>query len=104
MYWTIAALAVTVSPLWIFLAGPTARLPADREWRVYGGDRGSTRYSPLTQINRSNVANLKVAWAFHTGDLKPNVITTIECSPIVVDGVMYVTSPTIKAFAINAAT
>jgi quinoprotein glucose dehydrogenase len=74
------------------------------EWRVYGGDKGSTRFSPLTQINKSNVANLKVAWTFHTGDLKPDTISTIECSPIVVDGVMYVTSPTIKAFAINAAT
>jgi quinoprotein glucose dehydrogenase len=47
---------------------------------------------------------LKVAWTFHTGDLRPNEVSTIECSPIVVDGVMYVTSPTLKVFAINAGT
>ena len=34
------------------------------EWRVYGGDSGSTRYSPLDSINRDNVKNLKVAWRF----------------------------------------
>jgi quinoprotein glucose dehydrogenase len=55
-------------------------------------------------VNRANVASLKVAWTFQTGDLQPNQVSTIECSPIVADGVMYVTSPTIKAFAVNAAT
>jgi quinoprotein glucose dehydrogenase len=74
------------------------------EWRVYGGDKGSTRYSPLTQINRSNVAGLKVAWVFHTGDMRSDPPSTMECSPIVVDGVMYVTSASVKVFAVNAAT
>jgi quinoprotein glucose dehydrogenase len=74
------------------------------DWRVYGGDKGSTRYSPLTEINRSNVAGLKVAWVFHTGDMRADPPTTMECSPIVVDGVMYVTSASVKVFAVNAAT
>jgi quinoprotein glucose dehydrogenase len=73
-----------------------------REWPVYGGDKGSTRYSPLREIDRSNVANLKVAWTFRAGDAQGN--STIECSPIVVDGVMYVTSASVKVFALNAAT
>src|SRR5712691_9117551 len=51
---------------------------SDREWRVYGGDNGSTRYSPLDQINRSNVHRLKVAWVFHTGDKRDNPPSTIE--------------------------
>ena len=34
------------------------------EWRAYGGDEGSTRYSPLDQINRDNVKNLQVAWTW----------------------------------------
>jgi quinoprotein glucose dehydrogenase len=74
----------------------------EREWRVYGGDTGSTRYSPLDQINRSNVGRLKVAWVFHTGDKRD--LSTIECNPIVVDGTLYLTSPALKVFALNAAT
>ena len=40
------------------------------EWRFYGGDQGSTKYSPLDQINRENVKNLKVAWSWDSPDLK----------------------------------
>ena len=39
------------------------------EWAAYGRDAGGTRYSPLKEIDRSNVARLKVAWTFHTGDI-----------------------------------
>ena len=39
------------------------------DWRYYGHDAGGMRYSPLTQINRENVATLKVAWTFHVGDI-----------------------------------
>lgn len=77
---------------------------AGKEWRVYGGDKASTRYSPLRQINRSNVAKLQVAWTFRTGDKVENPPSTMECSPIVVDGVMYVTSASVKVFAVNVVT
>ena len=39
------------------------------DWPYYGGDAGGSRYSPLTQINRSNVARLTLAWEYHTGDV-----------------------------------
>src|SRR5579859_2753530 len=39
------------------------------DWPNYGNDPGGSRYSPLAQINRDNVSKLKVAWAFHTGDI-----------------------------------
>jgi len=57
-----------------------------REWRQYGGDAGASRYSPLDQINPSNVKRLKVAWVHHTEDASERPATTIECEPIVVDG------------------
>jgi glucose dehydrogenase len=41
---------------------------ADSDWPAYGRDAGGSRYSPLTQINRNNVKNLKVAWTYRTGD------------------------------------
>lgn len=75
-----------------------------REWRVYGGEPGQTRYSPLTQIDRSNVSRLKQAWVFRTGDKRDTPPSTIECSPIVVNGVMYLTSPSLKVMALKAAT
>src|ERR1044071_1990529 len=43
----------------------------DGEWHSYGGDLGSTRYSPLDQINASNFSKLEVAWRFKTDSLGP---------------------------------
>ena len=39
------------------------------EWRVYGGDEGSTRYSPLDQINRDNIKNMRIAWIWKSDSL-----------------------------------
>src|SRR5437879_3759363 len=52
-----------------------------REWRYYGADPGATRYSPLDQINRSNVKRLRIAWTHHTEDSVERPATTIECTP-----------------------
>jgi quinoprotein glucose dehydrogenase len=75
-----------------------------REWQHYGGDPGATRYSPLTQISRSNVKRLKVAWTHPTGDSSQRPATTIECTPVVIDGVMYITTATLQIRALDAAT
>jgi quinoprotein glucose dehydrogenase len=86
---------------------PAAQPPAsshDHEWRVYGGNLAGTRYSPLDQINRSNVRKLKVAWTYHTGDSRLKPATTIECNPLVVHGVMYLTTAQLKLAALEAAT
>jgi len=75
-----------------------------REWRHYGGDPGTNRYSPLDQINRSNVKRLKVAWTHHTEDSMERPATTIECEPIVIDGVMYIQTAQLQTRALDAAT
>ncbi len=77
---------------------------AGSDWRVYGGDAATTRYSPLDQINRSNVSKLKVAWTYRTGDARDRPRTTIECTPLVVDGVMFLTTALLKVCALDAAT
>ncbi|MEE9166729.1 MAG: PQQ-binding-like beta-propeller repeat protein [Candidatus Neomarinimicrobiota bacterium] len=74
------------------------------EWRMYGGDPEGSRYSDLDQINRSNVHQLQVAWVYHTGDKRDDPPSTIECNPIVVDGVMFVTSPSLKVIALDPVT
>ncbi len=78
------------------------------EWGYYGHDAGGTRYSPLTQINRENVAKLKVAWVFHTGDVSDGKgrakRSGLETTPILVDGTLYVTSAFNRVFAVDAET
>ncbi len=80
--------------------GPAA---GGSEWSYYGGDEQATRYSPLDQIDRSNVGGLRVAWVHHTGDHMTRPATTIECTPIVVDGAMYITTARLKVQALDAA-
>jgi quinoprotein glucose dehydrogenase len=78
------------------------------DWAYYGHDAGGTRYSPLTQINRENVKNLKVAWTFHTGDISDGSgrpkRSGLETTPILVDGVLYLTTPFNRVFALNPET
>ena len=101
-----------VYQLWILLscglAATTAVLaqrsdrqppPAPRHVWGYGGGPQQTRYSPLAQINRGNVKRLAAAWTYDTGE--PGAMQT---QPTVVGDVLYGCTPTLKAFAVNAAT
>src|SRR5215468_9619531 len=59
------------------------------EWRVYGAENGSTHYSPLDQINRDNIKDLRVAWVWKSDSLVPNPQAGSETTPIMVNGVLY---------------
>lgn len=75
---------------------------AHRTWSVVTGGHEGIRYSALDQINRSNVSLLAPEWTFDTGDAFDG--SEMQCNPIIVDGVMYVSSPKLRIFAIDAAT
>jgi quinoprotein glucose dehydrogenase len=75
----------------------------DADWLAVGGDRGAMRYSELAQINRENVARLEVAWTYDTGDSERGLQKTIECTPLVIDGVMYITTASSRVVALDAA-
>lgn len=77
--------------------------PATVDWAAHGANAAHTQSSPLDQINRSNVASLRVAWTYRTGDARPDR-SQIQCNPVVVRGVLYATSPQLKVFALDAAT
>jgi quinoprotein glucose dehydrogenase len=77
---------------------------AGKDWPVYLGDKFSSHYSALAEINRDNVEKLELAWEYHTGDDVSMNRTQIQCNPIIIDGIMYATSPKLKVFALNAAT
>ena len=81
----------------------------DGDWPVYGHDSGGTKYSPLEQINRQNVTRLQVAWTFHTGDMydpkgRGGKKSAFECTPLFIDGVLYVTTPFGRLIALDPAT
>jgi quinoprotein glucose dehydrogenase len=82
-------------------AKPAAAAP-NREWQVYGGNPEGTRYSPLKQIDRSNVGRLTVAWTYQV----PNGAGPggLETNPIVVRGVLYANTPGGQAIALDGAT
>ena len=86
------------------LSASCSRSPSNAGWRSHGGDWAHTQYSELSQIDRGNVSQLKVAWTYRTGDARPDNRSQIQCNPIVVHGVLYATSPQLKVFALDAAT
>jgi len=86
----------------LFVLGLAVLAVAQQDWREYGGNGAGTRYSTLDAINRSNVSHLQVAWTFDTGDAFPD--SEMQCQPIEVNGTLYVTSPKLRVFALDAAT
>ncbi|MBM3740138.1 MAG: pyrroloquinoline quinone-dependent dehydrogenase [Acidobacteria bacterium] len=78
--------------------------PNPKEWQVYGGDAGAARYSASSLINKKNVSRLKQAWIHHTEDASERPATVIECTPIVVDGTMYLTTAKVKTRAVDPVT
>ena len=93
---TAAALALALAvPLGYILSTDTV------DWPVNGGV-GNIRYSRLTQINRENVARLQVAWTYDSHDAFKG--SEMQSNPIVVDGVLYATTPTMRVVALDAAT
>jgi quinoprotein glucose dehydrogenase len=75
------------------------------EWPAYGRDGGGSRYSPLTEINRQNVRNLKAAWTYRTGasDVKGRAArnAAFEATPIFVDGTLYLSTPFNRVIALD---
>lgn len=80
----------------------TAAMPATLDWPYYGNDPGGMRYVDVDQINPANVAQLQPAWIFHTN--VANDHTSFETQPMIVDGVVYLSSPHNHVFAVDAAT
>ncbi len=97
--------AITLLLLAAAAAGCASQGP-NTDWRVTGGDAGNTRYSTLDQINRANVAQLRVAWVYHTGDMPAHGpwggASEIQATPIVIDGVLYTTTPALAVIALHA--
>ena len=111
--WTVA-FGVTIAVAWLALGalrradivlstdGPVAG------WPAYGGDPFGTRYSPLTQIDRQNVKQLEVVWTHRTGDWSDGSKyprkSSFEATPILFDGILYVSTPFSRVIALDPET
>jgi quinoprotein glucose dehydrogenase len=96
---TFARLALA---LWLAACSAGAGTGAGADWPVTGGDRGSSRYSVLDQIDARNVSRLRVAWTHRTGDLPANGRGEIQATPIIVNGLLYATTPALAVIALDA--
>ncbi len=85
-----------------------SQVQSESDWPNYGNDPGGMRYSTLSQINRENVAKLKVAWTYHTGDISAGhdgrKRSGFETTPILIDGKLYLTTPFNRVIALDPTT
>lgn len=98
MYYRICWLANIL----LLLMGCRQQSADHTSWAVYRGDKESSGYSALNQINTGNLDQLEVAWVYQSGDAREGNRSAIQCNPIIVDTVMYVTSPQLKLIALGA--
>jgi quinoprotein glucose dehydrogenase len=95
---------VVAACLLVLVGGAAGEPPRAGDWPGVGNDPGCMRYSELNQINRENVKRLRPVWTYHTGEPLGRRGKTIECTPIVIDGTMYVTTGSLRVVALDAAT
>jgi quinoprotein glucose dehydrogenase len=89
------------SPRRVVTVDPKAKqVPGKTDWSMFGHDPGAIRYSRLAQITASNVHRLKRVWTYHTGE--PGRI--FQMTPLVVNGIMYITAPSQKVVALEPET
>ncbi|MEI8298515.1 MAG: pyrroloquinoline quinone-dependent dehydrogenase [Pseudomonadota bacterium] len=103
----LSALCLLLATALVAWAAPIDAASPAVDWPTYGGDPGGMKYSALTDINRSNVAGLRLAWSWKTGEGPlPEHGTTpgiFEATPLVVDGVMYLSTPYNRVVALDPA-
>ncbi|MFN0085942.1 MAG: PQQ-binding-like beta-propeller repeat protein [Blastocatellia bacterium] len=105
----LKAILVIALALFSLFSTPTSRARRQdagsssyRGWSQFGGGPENIHYSTLDQITRENVHQLEPAWTFDTGDVFTG--SEMQCNPIIVDGVMYATTPKLNVIALDAAT
>jgi quinoprotein glucose dehydrogenase len=85
-----------------------SQVQSESDWPNYGNDPGGMRHSALSQINSENVARLKVAWTYHTGDISAGHDgrrrSGFETTPILIDGKLYLTTPFNRVIALDPTT
>src|SRR6186997_3541168 len=98
------ASACAIAVLAFAHTGTAQRGSAVGEWRHYGGDAGGTKYSPLDQINASNVNKLQIAWRWKTSTLGQAPDYNWQATPLMIGDTLYFTAGSQRsAVAVDAA-
>jgi len=104
-YRLAAPLSILLGFAWLTVPASGQSGAKNGEWHHYGGDLGATRYSPLDQINKENVRNLRIAWRWKTENFGPRPDYNWETTPLMIGGVLYTTAGGRRdVVAIDAAT
>ncbi|MEW6211108.1 MAG: pyrroloquinoline quinone-dependent dehydrogenase [Acidobacteriota bacterium] len=105
------ALLISIAMIALLASSAHSQIETSNLWPATGGDAGGRRYSPLADINRNNVARLRVAWIYRHGDYRnasgPDKTlrgTAFEATPIMVGGRLILTTPFNRVIALNPAT
>src|SRR5689334_10004202 len=108
-----SALTVLVLAAAIVAAAAAARqapgtTAAEQDWPFYGGDQAGTKFSPIADINRATVSHLAAAWEWSAGEKALPQFGTrpgaFEVTPLMIDNVLYFTTPYNRVVALNADT
>lgn len=109
LFWPVLSFSPR-APIEASRTAPPGPAPADRaDWRSYGGGPGGGQYSSLGRITPANVAGLKVAWIYRTGDSRPGAladfsIAALEVTPILANGTLFGCTIQNGVFALDPAT
>ena len=87
----------------LLLTLAAAATAGDENWPAYLGDKASSHYSKLAQVTPENVSKLQMAWTFSGGGADAQNRSQIQCNPLVIDGVLYGTTPDFQLVAVDAA-
>jgi quinoprotein glucose dehydrogenase len=101
----LSAAAVVAGAAAVVFAQSAAPAPAPVtgvDWPVHRGHPGGSQFAAVAEINAANVHRLRPAWTYRTGDATPR--SNMHVNPVVVNGRMYITTPSLKAVALDAAT
>ncbi len=71
---------------------------------MYSADASGSKYAALAQIHTENVAQLEPIWILETGDHRSSPRTTIQCNPIIIDSIVYLSTPGLKVMAVHGET
>jgi len=100
----VVVVVLTILVVALAQSGSAQRGGVNAEWRHYGGDQWGTKYSPLDQINASNVNKLEVVWRWKTASLGGTTENNWQVTPLAVDGTLYFTAgPLRSVVALDAA-
>lgn len=106
--WPAGLMLLLTLVLMTLVLAPPASVAEDTSWPAWGNDPGGSRYADVDQITPGNVGELAIAWTYRTGDLGEGYPSrermAFEATPILLDGVLYLSTPYGQVHAVDAAT